>query len=359
MDTDAPSAGVAMPRLDPALAKIRDEIVALATHVARTTGSGRRRDVHAKHHGVVHAELRVRDDVPGILRHGLLSDTLPSPPVFRAYVRFSNANQDRKDSFDAHGMAIKLLGVAGPKFIADEHETFDLLLVDSPVFITATPAEYLDLMRVHQGRRAAQGWNRLTAGLRLLRYLAYRGRGCRFLGSLSRPPSPFATTYFSMSAFRLGPHEVKWLARPVGPVSAPSRQQGPDTMRAAMAIALDGAEAWFDLCVQLRTAPAAMPVDDPSKEWSLIDSPPIPVAMLRVFRQRFDSAEQMAFAEELTFNPWRVLPAHEPLGDLNLLRGAVYDKLATLRLGGAAEHAAQRTYDWDRFAGNILPAPDR
>jgi len=44
---------------------------------------------------------------------------------YRAWIRFSNGNSERQRAWlpDARGMAIKLIGVEGPKLIEDEAQT--------------------------------------------------------------------------------------------------------------------------------------------------------------------------------------------------------------------------------------------
>jgi hypothetical protein len=51
---------------------------------------------------------------------------------------------------------------------------------------------------------------------------------------------------------------------------------------------------------------------------------------LRLSAQRFDSAEQLAFADVLRYNPWHS-PEHKPLGNSNRARRQMYWELAQLR----------------------------
>ncbi|MDZ7581676.1 MAG: hypothetical protein U5R30_14010 [Deltaproteobacteria bacterium] len=62
--------------------------------------------------------FRIRDDVPGDLRHGVFRRPLQS---FQAIVRFSNASETigPDGNVDARGMAIKLLGVEGTPAIPE------------------------------------------------------------------------------------------------------------------------------------------------------------------------------------------------------------------------------------------------
>ena len=60
-------------------------------------------------------------------------------------------------------------------------------------------------------------------------------------------------------------------------------------------------------------------------------SPYVPVAELRLARQRFDEPAQLAFADNLSYNPWHSLEAHRPLGNQNRARRRMYQELSRLR----------------------------
>src|SRR5215831_11022699 len=90
------------------------------------------RDAHPKAHGCVKAEFTVEDDLPLDLQHGVFVPGAKYP----ALIRFSSADPhpNRDDRCpDVRGMAIKLLGVEGPKLLADEvaERTQDFLLINS------------------------------------------------------------------------------------------------------------------------------------------------------------------------------------------------------------------------------------
>ena len=44
-----------------------------------------------------------------------------------------------------------------------------------------------------------------------------------------------------------------------------------------------------------------------------------------------DVKMMMTFAEHLSYTPWHHLPAHEPVGSINLARRAAYDAISTVR----------------------------
>ena len=83
--------------------------------------------------------------------------------------------------------------------------------------------------------------------------------------------------------------------------------------------------------VQVQTDAFLMPIEDATVKWPEDLSPYVPVARLRLAAQRFDSDEQLAFADVLRYNPWHSLPEHKPLGNSNRARKQMYWELARLR----------------------------
>src|SRR5690606_30718448 len=86
----------------------------------------------------------------------------------------------------------------------------------------------------------------------------------------------------------------------------------------------------FDFLIQFQTNPVTMPIENASVVWSPRESPFLPVATLEIPVQTFDRPRQLAFARNLSFNPWHSLPEHRPLGNQNRARKAIY--LATSRM---------------------------
>ncbi|MEO7271649.1 MAG: catalase, partial [Vicinamibacterales bacterium] len=86
--------------------------------------------------------------------------------------------------------------------------------------------------------------------------------------------------------------------------------------------------AQFDLSVNPQTDPETMPVEDPTIEWT---SAPVRLATISIYPQKCDGPEQMAFVENLSWNPWNALPEHLPLGGINRARKLVYMDSSDLR----------------------------
>lgn len=91
---------------------------------------------------------------------------------------------------------------------------------------------------------------------------------------------------------------------------------------------LDSNPVGFDFYVQQQTNADTLPIEDPTVPWS---SPFQKVASIRIVEQTFDSEEQMAFGENMSFNPWNSLPAHKPLGSFNRARKVAYETMSKYR----------------------------
>lgn len=293
------------------------------------------RDAHAKAHGCVKAEVRVRDDLGVALRHGVFAE---AGKTWQAWVRLSNGNAypqfDRIK--DARGMAIKLLDVPGKKLTRDPHHAGeqDFVMFNHPVFFVRDVAEY-------RSNFAAQ-----AKGKKLLAFFPSADPRSWELRHLyialetlaSAPESPVATTYSSVAPFKLGPHNIKYRVIPT-PEHCPDyrlKQQNrdlPNFLRSALyrQLSLDRAPACFQLQVQRQNSDHYMPIEDTSIEWDESISPFETVADIRLPAQDFDSPEQNLACDNLSFNPWHALPAHRPIGGINRLRKVVYEAISTYR----------------------------
>src|SRR5690349_1002358 len=113
--------GLAEERVDP------DEPESLASITAAFGGYMERayqpgnyeRGGNSKTHGIVRAEVIIRDGLPTHLRHGVFA----TPRTFPAFVRFSGPGPNLPPDIDDVGfgsMTMKLMDVPGPKLMDDE-----------------------------------------------------------------------------------------------------------------------------------------------------------------------------------------------------------------------------------------------
>lgn len=288
-----------------------------------------RRDAHPKAHGCVRAELQVLDTLPPALAQGIF---VPGQR-YSAWMRLSNgaSDPDRSDAKpDARGLALKVMGVPGRKLLADEADagTQDIIFINHPVFFANDPNRYVAMVK-------AAGGEGMLGKLGIPLALGMRGALIAFQTTRHKMSNPLHGQYFTMVPYALGAgperQAVKYSIRPcvVQPVRMPDKP-GPDFLRAAMRDTLAAGDACMELLVQPRTSDA-MSVEDSMTEWDAARAPFIPVATIRIPRQVFDTPEQDAFCENLSFTPWHSLPEHRPLGVTNRIRRVVYEHVSRLR----------------------------
>ena len=114
-----------------------DDIVASFTIIMRKLWNpgNFERGGNTKTHGIVRAEFTVRDDLPEHMRRGIFA----KPATYKAWVRYSGPGPYVTPDIDDVGfmsMAIKLMGVPGPKLMDDEKFTQDLLCTSAPTFVS-------------------------------------------------------------------------------------------------------------------------------------------------------------------------------------------------------------------------------
>jgi len=285
-----------------------------------------RRDAHPKHHGVVKAWFTVADNVPEELRHGIFA----MPQTFAAWIRFSNgAPTVNRDSFpDVRGFAIKLMGVPGAKLSDDEHFTQDFLLASAPRFFIRSLDDYLVFSRQVLKKPAIRVLG-FFFGLNPRKWRRYEFSALR--QTSIRIPNVLTQRYWSQSAYRLGPHVVKYSVVPTSPDLGLKATKSPNYLRDNLATHLRIEEASFDFCIQRQTYPAAMPIEDPTVVWQETAAPFHKVATIRIPVQEFQTAAQMNLAENIGFSPWHALAEHEPIGWPNRARRVVYATISSFR----------------------------
>ena len=274
--------------------------------------------------GVVRGQFIVLSDLPGKLRHGLFA----APRTYPAWVRFSGPGPYAPPDLEDLGqcsVAIKVMGVPGPKLMDDERATQDLILVSPASFVTPNIRENAKLQR----------WVRAKAPLV---YFAnpFDSHLLHVAMQLLYSPmhaNPLEVQYYSNVPFLLGDGQaVQYSLKPRSSVRSriPARPSE-NYLREAMTRTLDRGAWTFDFMVQVQTDPHRMPIEDATVKWPERLSPYVPVAQVRLPAQRFDSDAQLAFADVLRYNPWHSLPEHRPLGNSNRARRRMYWELARLR----------------------------
>jgi hypothetical protein len=275
------------------------------------------RDAHPKAHGCVEAEFRILDDLPTHLRVGLFDQ----PRSFPAWIRFSNGSETpQADAVgDGRGMAVKIMQVWKSR-----SGTQDFITINNPAFFVRNAADYVEFQAASNPMGFFfPGWNPLRFRLHeLFAAMAITRK---------KVSNPLNIQYWSMTPYLFGNVPCKYSIRPVSPLSALTDRTGPNFLGDNLVKALTQNDAAFDFCVQLRTAPGLMPIEDPTIEWPEAISPFVSVARITIPRQNFSTPERIAFGENLSFTPWHGLDVHRPLGGINRVRRAVYEAISLFR----------------------------
>ncbi len=298
---------------------------------------------NTKTFGVLRGRLEVLGGIPEHLRRGLFAE----PGSYPTWVRFSGpgpyAPPDLED-FGQCSVGIKVMGVPGDKLLEDEQATQDLILVSPASFVTPNIRENAKLQKWVRAK-ASMVYAVMPGDSHLLHL---------FMQLLYAPmhANPLEVQYYSNVPFLLGDGQaVEYSLKPVrrGDSRIPVRP-GENYLRDAMVRTLANGDWAMDFMVQVQTDSFRMPLEDATVKWPESISPYVPVARLTMPRQRFDSDEQLAFADVLRYNPWHSLAEHRPLGNSNRARRRMYAELAELRQRMNAVQHVEPTGD-EEFPG--------
>ena len=284
-----------------------------------------RRDAHPKAHGCVQAKVTVTD-LPADLKQGAFA----VPHVYDAWIRYSNgSNNIQPDKTgDGRGMAIKLLGVEGDKILESERDakTQDIIMINYPQFFVANAADYVDFTkRTSDGNILGFFLSPLAGNLRVRELLIARGiQG-------QKVSNPLFSQYWTMTPYLFGGRAAKLSAKPCSVSHADQPMTSSNFLSENMAQTLSQGKACFELMAQFQADQEANPIEDPRIEWEENVAPMRKIATIDIFKQTFNSKEQMAFCENLSYTPWHALPAHRPLGGINRVRKKVYENISALR----------------------------
>jgi hypothetical protein len=282
---------------------------------------------NTKTHGIVRAEVSVRDDLPENMRHGIFAE----PSTYRAWVRFAGPGPYVTTDIDDVGfmsMSIKIMGVPGSKLLADEQFTQDMFGISTPTFVTPDTRSNTRL----------QYWSLRNASV----FYFLDPRDSHILDSIMQllwtktQSSPLEGDYFSCVPYLLGEGQAMQYSfatrrRKRTRVARLPLRPPDNYLRDAMVKTLAEEEVEFDILLQLQTDPFRMPIENNGVLWPTKLSPRVPAAVLRIPKQTFDSPEQLDFARVLSYNPWHSIPEHRPLGNQSRTRKRMYSELSRLR----------------------------
>jgi hypothetical protein len=288
------------------------------------TGRVAERAGNTKTYGVVRAEFEVLAAVPDVFKKGMFAE----PETYPAWIRFAGPGPlSPPDVADAGilSIGVKVMGIAGDKLLDDEKWTVDFSGISCPTFTTPNTKENLKLQSEIYARTPVFYF--LKPFDSHLLDMAMQGLYAR----MNR--SPLEVRYWSCVPYLCGEGlAVKYSVTPNSnhQTKIPWNPPG-NWLRQSLAMRLAIEDVVLDFEIQAQTDPRRMPIEDASIEWQENLSPFVTIAKIRIPKQRFDSPEQLAFANVLSYNPWHTTATHRPLGNQNRARKLIYTQLSELR----------------------------
>jgi hypothetical protein len=297
------------------------------------------RQQHAKAHGFLKGELTVYDDLPEHLRQGMFAQARSYPIIVRLSSALGDIRSDRVRV--ARGFAIKVLGVDGARLPPEDNSTNqDLLLVNHKNYF-ADAASYLPLQHQFERQPKMPDFILRTVGL-----LARTATRIFNLAGLTAPSSVRALadhgdnilgeTFYSGAAIRFGDYIARLSMAPVSDsvrklTGLPAHNEE-NEMHDFVVDFFKKNTAEYELRAQLGKDLRHTPVENADVEWLDEISPQQPLARITLPQQQADSPARRAYGDEiLSFDPWRCLAAHQPLGSIMRLRREVYRASSVFR----------------------------
>ncbi|MEI6269563.1 MAG: catalase family protein [Methylococcaceae bacterium] len=289
---------------------------------------GYERGGNTKTHGVLHATVTIRDDLPEHCRKGIFAN----PRSYQAYVRYAGPGPNVPSDIEDVGfmsMSVKLMGVPGEKLMDEEKFTQDFITVTTPTFVTPNTRENAKL----------QYWSLVDMTL----YYFINPLDSHILDMSMQSLwnetmyNPLGQRYWSCVPYLLGEGQAMMYSFvPKTPVDTnipglPFGSPPFNYLRENMIKTLNDHDVEFDLMIQVQTDPHLMPIENASVRWPETLSPFIPAATVHIPKQQFDSEALLEFTKRLKMNPWHCLPEHRPLGNQNRARFRMYYELSKFR----------------------------
>jgi hypothetical protein len=296
------------------LEDIAEKIAARFISVIKQGPLGFQRPVFLKLHACAKATFEVKDDLREELRVGLFKTTMSKP----AWVRFSSdaspmvKDQDNKTL----GISIKLMDIPGKKLLPGEEDspTHDFLLQNHHRFFVDTAKDFMEFTE-------AIFTQTLPA------YLDAHPTTKQILDDMDKfVANVLDIEYWSTTPYRFGDKFVKYKVKPCTDPNDPNYLR--TRLQNAMTQTAPQPAPCFEFQVQLQKE--GMPLDQATVEWKESESKFETVATIR-FEQPQDVAALAATCEHFSWNVFRALPEHEPVGSVNQARGIVYKMSADFR----------------------------
>ena len=299
------------------------------------------RAVFRKQHGIVYGNFIINKDIPEEYKIGIFAGD-----SYECAVRFSSdISPTSPDLHSTLGVGLKLFGVEGPKLFG-EGSTADFIFQNIDRFFA---------------RDAQQMCSFTTAGTIDHDYDAYINKHPK-LGNILKAmakeeASCLSAKYWAILPFQLGENNiVKYRLVPDDTYKgAPFDDK--NYLRLDLEKRLRNKSAKFRFEIQPRTNDN-MPLNNAQDVWSEEESPYVCIAELYLEQQDITAIGQAEFGSNLSFNIWRTLEAHKPIGSIAEARKTVYAASAEVRHQANGQQQQEPKERAKHFKGNIDESSD-
>ena len=296
------------------------------------------RQQHAKSHGFLRGELIVYD-LPDHLRQGMFATPRTYPIIVRLSTAFGEIRSDRVRR--PRGMAIKVLGVNGPKALTDDKSSNqDFLLVNHKSYFSDAAAYLKNAQRIFEVQPIFPDFAIRALGFvsRILVKLKSAGVPTPMLANALADPGAniIGETFYSEAALRFGDYVARLAAAPVSDAARaltgqPAYHDDNELLHSVVEF-FSKNSAEYELRAQLCVDLQRTPVEDLSIDWPEDIAPFQPLAKIVLPSQAAYSPARRAYVDDvLSFSPWRCLADHQPLGSIMRLRKDAYRASAVFR----------------------------
>ncbi|MFN7100053.1 MAG: LodA/GoxA family CTQ-dependent oxidase, partial [Flavobacterium sp.] len=294
------------------------------------------RAVFRKQHGIAYGQFTINEDIPENFKKGIFDGS-----NYDCAVRFSSdTGPTSPDLHTTIGVGLKLFGVDGPKLFG-EGTNADFIFQNIDRFFA---------------RDAQQMCSFTTAGVIDKDYDTYINKHPELAAILQamtkEEASVLSASYWAILPFHLGETQiVKYRLVPDDSYKG-APFDSDDYLRLDLEKRLRNGNATFRFEIQLRTNDASMPIDDAQVVWSTEESPFICIAKLHLPQQDVTAIGQSQFGSSLSFNIWRTLEMHKPLGSVAEARKTVYEASAQARHQANGQQQEEPKVINPHFVGN-------
>ncbi|NQY01614.1 MAG: lysine-epsilon oxidase, partial [Flavobacteriaceae bacterium] len=300
------------------------------------------RAVFRKQHGIAYGDFVINKDIPKKFKKGIFAGS-----SYKSIVRFSSdTGPTSPDLHTTMGVGLKLFGVEGKKLFG-EGTNADFIFQNIDRFFASD---------------AQQMCAFTTSGVIDSDYSSYINKHPNVASILmamqKEEASCLSASYWAILPFKLGDsHIVKYRLVPDGTYKGAPFDDD-NYLKLDLEKRLRNSDATFRFEIQLRTNKKTMPLDDAQVVWSTDESPYVCIAKLHLPQQDVTAIGQAKFGSSLSFNIWRTLEAHEPLGSIAKARKEVYAASAQVRnqANGQQQHEPKEINP--HFKGNIDECSD-